>query len=128
MTLLLDTATFLWWVTGSPRLSKRAREALTDPANGVFLSAASTWEIALKHTLGKLPLPEEPETLIPRLRAGHRIEELALSEAATLQLPKLPALHRDPFDRVLVCQAIAHGMTVVTSDPILRRYPIRTLW
>lgn len=128
MTLLVDTAAFLWWVTGSPRLSKRAREVLTDPGNDVWLSSVSTWEIALKHALGKLTLPEEPEMLIPRLRTGHRVEELALSEAATLQLPKLPDLHRDPFDRMLVCQAIAHGMTLVTSDPILRRYPIRTFW
>jgi PIN domain nuclease of toxin-antitoxin system len=128
VTLLVDTAAFLWWVTGSPRLSKRAREALTDPGNDVFLSAVSTWEIVLKHALGKLPLPEDPETLIPRLRSGHRVEELPLTEAATLQLTKLPTMHRDPFDRMLVCQAIAHGMALVTSDPILRRYPIRTLW
>ena len=128
MTLLVDTAAFLWWVTGSPRLSRGAREALTDPGNDVFLSVVSTWEIALKHTLGRLPLPEDPESLIPRMRVGHRVEELALTEAATLQLPKLPDLHRDPFDRMLVCQAIAHGMALVTSDPILRRYPIRTLW
>lgn len=128
MTLLLDTAAFLWWVTGSPRLSKGAREALTDPGNDVFLSAVSAWEIALKHALGKLPLPEEPETLLPRLRSAHRVEELPLSEAAALQLPKLPPLHRDPFDRMLVCQAIVHGMTLVTSDPPLRRYPVRALW
>ncbi len=128
MTLLVDTSAFLWWITGSPRLSARAREALTDPANEVSLSAVSTWEIALKHALGKLPLPEEPETLIPRLRSSHRVDELPLSEAATLQLPKLPSLHRDPFDRMLVCQAIAHGMTLVTPDPLVRRYPVRTLW
>jgi PIN domain nuclease of toxin-antitoxin system len=128
VTLLVDTAVFLWWVTGNQRLSAHARDALTDPDNEVRLSAVSAWEIALKHALGKLPLPEEPETLIPRLRERHRVEELALSEAAALQLPKLPALHRDPFDRMLVCQAIAHGMTLVTPDPLVRRYPVRTLW
>ena len=128
MTLLVDTSAFLWWVTGNPRLSTHARATLTDPGNQVFLSAVSAWEIALKHALGKLPLPEEPETLIPRLRERHRVEELALSEAAALQLPKLPSLHRDPFDRMLVCQAIAHGMTLVTPDPLVRRYPVRTLW
>lgn len=128
MTLLLDTATFLWWVTDSPRLSGPARSALTDPDNEVWLSAVSAWEIALKHTLGRLQLPEEPEALLPRLRSQHGVGELSLSEAAALQLPKLPALHRDPFDRMLACQAIAHGMTVVTSDPALRRYPIRTFW
>ena len=128
MKLLVDTVVFLWWITGSPRLSARARDTLTDPHNEVWLSAVSAWEIALKHALGKLPLPEEPETLIPRLRERHRVEELALSEAAALQLPKLPTLHRDPFDRMLVCQAIAHGLTLVTPDPLVRRYPVRTLW
>jgi PIN domain nuclease of toxin-antitoxin system len=128
VTLLVDTSAFLWWVTGSPRLSAHARDALTDPGNQVFLSAVSAWEIAVKHALGKLPLPEEPETLIPRLRERHRVEELTLSEAAALQLPKLPTLHRDPFDRMLVCQAIAHGMTLVTFDSLVRRYPVRTLW
>lgn len=128
MTLLVDTAVFLWWVTGSSRLPDHVSEALTDPDNEVFLSAVSAWEVALKHALGKLPLPEEAETLLPRLREEHRIAELPLSEAAALQLPKLPALHRDPFDRMLVCQAIAHGMTLVTPDPLVRRYPVRTVW
>jgi len=128
VTLLVDTSAFLWWATGSPRLSAHATDALTDPGNQVFLSAVSAWEIALKHALGKLPLPEEPGTLIPRLRERHRVEELALSEVAALQLPKLPTLHRDPFDRMLVCQAIAHGMMLVTSDSLVRRYPVRTLW
>lgn len=128
MSLLLDTVTFLWWVTGSPRLSEAARGALVDPLNTVFLSAVSTWEITLKHGLGRLPLPEEPDRLVPRLRADHGIEELPLSEVATLQLTKIPGLHRDPFDRMLVCQAVAHGMTLVTPDESLRRYPIRTLW
>ena len=128
MTLLVDTSAFLWWVTGSPRLSAPARDALTDPGNQVFLSAVSAWEIAVKHALGKLPLPEEPETLIPRLRERHRVEELALSEAAALQLPKLPPLHRDPFDRMLVCQAIAHGMVLLTPDTQIQAYPVNSRW
>lgn len=128
MSLLLDTVTFLWWVTGSPRLSDVARSALVDPLNTVYLSAVSTWEIALKHGLGKFPLPEAPDRLVPRLRDAHGIQALDLSEAATLQLPKLPALHRDPFDRMLICQAVAHGLTLVTPDDAVRSYPIRTLW
>lgn len=128
MRFLVDTVVFLWWVAGDTHLPERVAETLTDPGNEVSLSAVSAWEIALKHALGKLPLPEEPDTLLPRLRDEHRIAELPLSEAAALQLPKLPALHRDPFDRMLICQAIAHGMTLVTPDPLVRRYPVRTLW
>jgi PIN domain nuclease of toxin-antitoxin system len=126
--LLLDAATFLWWTTGSEHLSGEARAAIGDPTRLAFVSAVSMWEIALKHGLGKLPLPEDPSVLLPRLRAQHGFEELALGEAAALQLPKLPSVHRDPFDRMLVCQAIEHGLTIVTPDSDIRRYPVRTLW
>jgi len=126
--LLLDSVTFLWWVTAHPSLSTVARDAISDPDRDVYLSAISTWEISLKHGLGKLPLPQSPDVLLPRLRKDHGITELPLSEAATLQLFKLPALHRDPFDRMLVCQCIEHGLTLVTPDKSVRAYPVRTLW
>ena len=82
----------------------------------------------MKNALGRLPLPEAPVHYVPSARTRHGIEPLALDEEATLQLPKLPALHRDPFDRMLVCQAIAHGLDVVTPDPAITQYPVRTLW
>lgn len=128
MRLLLDTSTFLWIASGSPELSATAREAFSDSANEVFLSPISAWEIAVKHMLGRLPLPEAPETYVPALRARHRIAPLPLEEHAVLQLPKLPEHHRDPFDRMLMCQAIAHGLAILTSDPLVTRYPVRTLW
>ena len=125
--MLLDSVAFLWWVTDDASLSDASIEAVEDPTRTVYLSAVSIWEIALKHGLGKLSLPESPATLIPRLRKAHGIEELPLTGAATLQLTKLPPLHRDPFDRMLVCQAIEHGLTVVTPDSAIQAYPIRTL-
>jgi PIN domain nuclease of toxin-antitoxin system len=128
MNLLLDTATFLWWVTDDPNLSDHAVSLIKDPPRRVFLSAVSVWEIVVKAALGKLPLPERPETLVPRLRARSGFEELPLEEEAVLLLPKLPALHRDPFDRMLLCQAIDHGLTLVTPDHQLRQYPVRTEW
>ncbi len=128
MNLLLDTATFLWWVTGDRAVSAEARAAIIDPTRRVFLSSVSAWEITVKHGLGKLPLPESPAALIPKWRTDHEFEELALSEAAVLQLPRLPLLHRDPFDRMLVCQSIEHGLTIVTPDEAIRDYPVRTLW
>jgi PIN domain nuclease of toxin-antitoxin system len=126
--LLLDTATFLWWAAGDSAVSANARVAVEDPTRIVFLSAVSAWEIAVMHGLGKLPLPESPEALIPRWRQCHGFEELPLSEAAVLQLPRLPWLHSDPFDRMLVCQAVEHGLTIVTPDESIRAYPVRTLW
>ncbi len=128
MNVLLDTAAFLWWVTDDPALSRRAEELIRDPSRRVFLSSVSTWEIVLKHALGRLPLPEDPTALLPRIRVEHGIEELPLTEGAVLQLPKLPALHKDPFDRVLLCQAIHDGLLLVTPDEQLWRYPLRTAW
>ena len=128
MRLLLDTCSFLWIVSASKEISAPARAACSDPENEVFLSAVSAWEIALKYALGKLPLPDSPTRYLPSSRARHGFEPLPLDEEAVLQLPKLPALHRDPFDRMLVCQAIAHGLDIVTPDSGITQYPVRTLW
>jgi PIN domain nuclease of toxin-antitoxin system len=127
MHLLLDTCEFLWLVTGDSRLSSKVAGAAVDPDNVVYLSTVSFWEISVKHGLGKLPLPESASTYVPRMRSDHRIESLELSEAAVARLPDLPALHRDPFDRMLVCQALAHALTVASSDPLLRQYPVSFL-
>jgi PIN domain nuclease of toxin-antitoxin system len=126
--VLLDTATFLWAATDSPLLSSSAREAVADPDNEVRLSAVSSWEITIKHALGKLVLPKPPETLIPEIREAYEIATLPLDEESTLQVNRLPDLHRDPFDRMLICQAIVHGLILVTPDEAIRRYPVRTLW
>jgi len=126
--LLLDTAAFLWILADADELSRRARAALEDTGNRVYLSAASVWEIAVKHRLGKLPLPQAPEILIPAQRESRGIETLDIAESAILRLRQLPDLHKDPFDRILACQAIEHEMTIVTPDTALRAYPIRTLW
>ena len=128
MRLLLDTCTFLWIVGGDKSLSARAREAFTDPEAEVFLSAASAWEIAVKHRLGKLPLPAPPADFVPTQRAAHGIEPLPVDEEAALHVAKLPDLHRDPFDRILVAQAIAAGLVLVTPDEPIRQYPVRALW
>ncbi len=128
MKLLLDTCTFLWILTDADDLSGPCRAAFADPDNEVFLSAVSAWEIAVKHSLGRLPLPEDPAAYVPRQREKHLVRPLSLDEAAILQLSRLPPLHRDPFDRALVCQAITAGMTIMTPDREIRRYPVPTLW
>ena len=128
MKLLLDTCTFLWIVAGAPELSDRARLAFTTPDNEVYLSAVSAWEIAVKHGLGRLPLPSPPSDFIPEMRQRHGITDLALSEEAALFLGKLPAIHRDPFDRMLICQATVKGLVLLTPDEQIMSYPVRTLW
>jgi PIN domain nuclease of toxin-antitoxin system len=126
--ILLDTCTFLWIIGDAPELSNRARELFIDPANDVFLSAVSAWEISVKHGLGRLPLPEPPEKFIPLQRERHGIEALPLEEEATLYLNRLPSSHRDPFDRMLICQAIVHGLVILTPDELITQYPVRSLW
>ncbi len=128
MNLLLDTATFLWVITDDPELSPRARELFVDSANEVYLSSVSAWEIAIKYSLGRLPLPEPPERLIPFQRQQHGIESLQLEEDSALHLTRLPPLHKDPFDRMLVCQAIVHGLVILTPDALVNQYPVRTIW
>lgn len=128
MKLLLDTCTFLWIISDDPALSEEARAAFSDPANEVYLSSVSVWEIAVKHALKRLPLPEAPDRFIPAQRTRHAIQSLPLEEEAVLQLSRLPERHRDPFDRMLVCQAIAHGLVVLTPDEAIRQYPVRTVW
>lgn len=128
MKLLLDTCTFLWSIAGGGAISDAARTALVDPGNAVYLSSVSAWEIAVKHSLGRLPLPEPPERYVPAERRARGIEPLPLDEEASLHLSRLPVLHRDPFDRMLICQALIGGLSLVTPDPEIARYPVRTLW
>lgn len=128
MKLLLDTCTFLWLIGDSPELSVPARHLFSDPNNEIFLSAASSWEIIVKNKLGKLPLPQPPQEFIPLWRSRHGIEPLPLDEAAVLQLARLPDYHRDPFDRILICQAIANSLVILTPDPLISQYPVRVEW
>jgi len=128
MKLLLDTCTFLWSLTGDPALPPTIAAMVRDPDNQVFLSAASAWEIAIKHAAGKLRLPADPSRFVPAMRAERGFTALPIDEESALHASRLPSLHRDPFDRLLVSQAIVHGMTILTPDPIVMRYPARTMW
>ena len=128
MNLLLDTCTFLWAVDRPERLSDVARALTTDPANAVYVSSVSAWEISIKHGLGRLPLARPPEQFVPDARSSHGFSSLPLVEEAALYMHRLPRLHRDPFDRVLVAQAIVGGMAIVTPDPAIAQYPILVRW
>ena len=124
MKLLLDTCTFLWIAQDSSELSQSAREVFADPANEVYLSVVSAWEIAVKHALGRLPLPQTPDRYLPQLRERHGIESLALDEEAVMQIGKLPGHHRDPFDRMLIAQARVEKLRAVSADRAWRDYEL----
>jgi len=127
MRLLLDTHIFLWYVSGDRKLSQFFKEKILDPENEVFVSSVSLWEAIIKYSLGKLPLPERPEILLVELRKKHLFSSLSLEESSVRHLPELPCYHRDPFDRMLICQAKEHDLTLVTGDEEILKYSVKVL-
>ncbi|MBO3458203.1 type II toxin-antitoxin system VapC family toxin [Aetokthonos hydrillicola Thurmond2011] len=127
MKILLDTHIFLWFISADNRLPTDVRNIIRDINNQVYLSVVSVWESIIKYQLGKLPLPESPETYLPKQRERHRITSLDLNEDSVAQLVKLPLLHRDPFDRMLICQALQHNLIIATVDAAIRNYSINIL-
>lgn len=126
MSLLLDTCTVLWLARGDVEIPARVRSAVASAE--VWISAASTWEIAIKHATGRLPLPVPVNEFVRGIRERYQFRPLAIDEESALLVAKLPPLHRDPFDRILVSQAIVHGLTIVTPDPAVTAYPVVTMW
>ncbi|MDY6898080.1 MAG: type II toxin-antitoxin system VapC family toxin [Cyanobacteriota bacterium] len=128
MKALLDTHAFIWWVTDDSRLSSTARGIIADEGNVVFLSAASAWEIVIKVRLGKLNLPEPPETYIPSRLTMNRFESLPIQMVHALQVVNLPDFHRDPFDRIIIAQSQVEKMPIVTVDTKITQYPVNVIW
>lgn len=128
MKALLDTHAFIWWVTDDSRLSSTARGIIADESNVLFLSAASAWEIVIKVRLGKLNLPEPPETYIPSRLTMNRFESLPIQMVHALQVVNLPDFHRDPFDRIIIAQSQVEKMPIITVDTQVTRYPVDVIW
>lgn len=128
MNILLDTGVFLWARMAPRRLNRRAREVLSQEREGVFLSAASSWEISVKFTLGKLQLPEPPAQYIPASMQSWGIRGLDITHSHALAVSDLPMHHQDPFDRILIAQARSEGMVLLTADRVFQEYPVKTLW
>ena len=128
MKLLLDTHAFLWFIMGDARLTAAARAAIEDEGNEKYVSAVSLWEIAVKVGLGKLHLSEPFEVLIPRELVRNGFLHLGIGVAHTAKLITLPFHHRDPFDRLLVAQALCEGMTLVSADVPLDAYGMPRVW
>jgi len=125
--VLLDTHAWLWMITGQPRLSTTARALVEDRRNELFLSAVSSWEIAVKHAMGRLDLPAQPEALIPEQLRRSGVLGLAIEHAHALRVSALPGHHRDPFDRLLVAQAQVESLAILTADPIFRQYEVEVV-
>ncbi len=127
MRYLLDTHAFLWFVSGDDRLSRKARFAMEKDDAELVLSAASVWEMAIKSSLGRLTLADSLERYIAeKVAEGFRILPIEWLHAAAVE--KLPSHHRDPFDRLLIAQAIAEELVVLTSDPLFRSYGVKVFW
>ena len=125
---LLDTCVAIWYFQGSDRISADLVELLRNPRNDLCLSDVSVLEIVIKHRLGKLPLPKPPSRIILPLARKHWMESLPLTTDAIFALERLPDLHRDPFDRLLIGQALTRRLELVTPDPLIRQYDVATLW
>lgn len=123
MKLLLDTHIFLWLIENNPRLSAKIRHEITQGKHEVFLSAASNWECTIKHQLGKLDFPQSPDIYIPKQRKQHLINSLAIDENTISHLVTLPPLHKDPFDRLLICHSLQYNLIIVTEDNAILSYP-----
>ncbi len=128
MRALLDTHTFLWWNLDDPQLSNKAREFISDGRNEIFLSAASTWEIAIKAANGRLKLPDAPGKYVADRIRLHHFSALPIEISHTLQVYDLPLVHTDPFDRLLVAQSQMENLPLLTADSEIRRYQIEVIW
>lgn len=128
MRLLVDTHVLLWWLTDDPRLPSGTRGLIADPANEVMVSAASAWEVATKHRLGKLPEAAEVAMTFSDLIARAGMTPLPIAIAHALRAAQLEGHHRDPFDRMLIAQGQIEEVPIVTADPAFSRYDVRLLW
>jgi PIN domain nuclease of toxin-antitoxin system len=124
MNLLLDTQVLLWWLADDACLGESARDAIADPENAIWVSVASAWEIAIKVALGRLSLPEPAAQSLQRALAKNDFSPLPISLDHALAVAGLPRLHGDPFDRMLIVQAVAESLTIVTADAIFGRYGV----
>jgi len=121
--VLLDTHAFLWWLADDEKLGDNARQVIADERNDVYVSAASVWEISIKQALGKLESPEDFETIVEQ----EGFMDLSISLFHAESAGRLPPHHNDPFDRMLIAQAHAEGLVILTSDKVIPNYGIRTI-
>lgn len=128
MKALLDTHTFLWWAVDDARLSGRVREIISEGRNKIYVSAASMWEIAIKARLGRLDAPGDLEGFIAVQMNTNAFDALDIRASHALHTYRLPLLHRDPFDRMLVAQSQLEGLPILTTDAQIGAYGVEVVW
>lgn len=128
MKLLLDTCSFLWLAGDPSKISASAAAAINDPTNAVFLSDVSLLEIVLKHSAGKLSLPDSPRIWVAQQIVFFRIASVAISQEVILRSGELPRAHVDPFDRLIAAEVLCNGFDLVTPDPAFAHFGVVTLW
>ncbi len=128
MKYLFDTHVMLWFLEDADALSKKARKILTNGESELFWSAASYWELTVKLSLGKLKLQKGWQGLLEKEKKVNRILDLPIQERHCAPHLTLPWIHRDPFDRLLICQAISEKLILLTKDETIRQYPVKTAW
>jgi PIN domain nuclease of toxin-antitoxin system len=128
LTILVDTHAFLWFVSADDRLSKKAVAAMKDGTNAIVLSVASVWEMAIKAGLGKLRLPQAVESFVPQQMQLNTIGQLGIDFRHAARVEGLPPHHSDPFDRLLVAQALTEGIPIISADPAFDPYGVQRIW
>ncbi|HZL95372.1 MAG TPA: type II toxin-antitoxin system VapC family toxin [Vicinamibacterales bacterium] len=128
MKLLLDTHAFLWWIEGAPALGRRARAEIANPDSEVFVSLASCWELAIKRSLGKLRLTQSLDRFVPEQLTRNGFGLLSVELRHVVRVADLPFHHRDPFDRLLVAQALQDELAIISADRVLRKYGVTVVW
>ena len=127
MNLLIDTHCWLWWLSEPERLQQNALNILKNAENAVLLSPVSSWEIAIKYSIGKLPLPQTPEEFVPSRMERDGITALPIHHSHTVKTAALPFHHNDPFDRLLIAQAIVERIPIMTVDPQFNLYDVEVI-
>ncbi len=128
MRVLLDTHAFLWLVTDDSRLSRRSRSVFLDDRNDILISAVTGFEIALKYSLGKLELSQRPEMFIAKRIEANALTVLPLAMGHAIAVGSLPFHHRDPFDRLLIAQALIERIPVLSNDTVFNAYGVKRIW
>jgi len=128
MNILLDTHAFLWWITDDAQLSATARRLIKDSGNTLYWSAASSWELGIKYALGRLPLPDAPEIFLAQELAENQIESLPITDRYAFQAGRLPRHHKDPFDRMLIAQAMTDSLVLLSCDSFFGLYDVQVIW
>lgn len=128
MNYLLDTHTFLWLNIEPEKLSRKVAQLVTEPQNEIYVSAATAWEISIKYGNGKLELPLPPDRWIQARITQNAYVHLPILVSHASAVHKLPDIHRDPFDRLLICQSQLENMPLVTKDPLIQKYGVEMIW